>query len=212
MYLRSSFAVSAVRRRPHGGALGDSDPRGDGVSAAALGVDVETVPYEGAPHTIEFMRKAFDRLRSDPRVRLVVEDVTKGLYGKDYLSEVAALYYALTRGKRYLRDPARTELVKDLEAFLKSHGVDCDDDSAAEALVFAVALENAGNFDIDFVTAGFGADGVQTHVFVRVMDPRGSGRYAVLDPVAGPATASMLRRATSWRVYPVSPVRQRSAA
>lgn len=177
-----------------------------GAIAQAL---VRTEPYRGAPHTVQTMYAATNAGRRDPQVRAVVEDVCKGLYAKDYLSEIAAIYYALCRGARYMRDPATVELIKDTPMFLKTRTGDCDDmgqslkdltRSSVEAARMAGQISQAGN-SADFTTVGF-QPSAETHVFVTTPDPRGSGRRVVLDPVAGPTTATMLRRVRNSRRYP----------
>lgn len=153
-------------------------------------------PYRGPAHSVEAMHRATASLRLDPRARAVAEDVVRHLYGKDYLSEAAALYYATCRGIRYLRDPATVELVEDSEVITKKRQSDCDGlGQLLRHLVGQIGIAGAQS-----VTVGF-TPRTTSHVFVRFKDPRGSGRYVVLDPVAGPTTATMLRRVKHFAVY-----------
>lgn len=169
-----------------------------GHSGAAMGgAQVGLAPYRGAPHTVETMRRIVDRDRKNPEARAAAEDVVRGIYAKDYLSEAAALYYAVCRGVRYTRDPATVELVKDLEVSARTRQNDCDEMSAN--LMTLVGQVGVGG--TQFVTVGFRPNGQHSHVFLRFPDPRGSGRFVVLDPVAGPTTATMLKRIQVARVY-----------
>ncbi len=54
--------------------------------------------------------------------------------------------------------------------------------------------------DVEIVIVGFGAPGHYSHVFVRVKEPK-SGKWIVLDPVAGTDEASMLSRVTTYKIY-----------
>ena len=164
-----------------------------GAIAQAL---VRTEPYRGAPHTIENIHRAVNAGRKDASGRAVVEDICKGLYAKDYLSEAAASYYATCRGTRYMRDPATVELVKEPHLITRTRAVDCDEQTA----LIATLLGHAGIGSVEYTTVGF-QPGAETHVFVTFPDPRGSGRRVVLDPVAGPTTATMLRRVKHVRRY-----------
>ena len=166
-------------------------------SVSAIGsARVSATPYKGAAHTVETIRKTVNIDRKNPQSRAVAEDVIKGLYAKDYLSEAAAIYYAYCRGVRYTRDPATIELVKDLEVVSKTKQSDCDEStSTLGTLISAIGIGAT-----QFVTVGFRSN-TQSHVFLRFPDPRGSGRFVVLDPVAGPTTATMLRRVKAHKVY-----------
>lgn len=157
---------------------------------------ISAQPYKGAAHTVETMRKTVNVDRKNPQSRAVVEDIVKGIYAKDYLSEAAAIYYAYCRGVRYTRDPATIELVKDLEVTTKTRQNDCDEAGST----ITTLISQVGIGGTQFVTVGFRPN-THSHVFMRFPDPRGSGRYVVLDPVAGPTTATMLRRVKAHKIY-----------
>lgn len=164
---------------------------------AVAGTNVSNVPYRGAAHTVEMIHRGVNLTRRDPGMRAVVEDVTRSLYAKDYLSEAAAIYYAVCRGVRYLRDPSTVELVKDPSVILKTRVEDCDGMST----LLAGLLGQAGIGSVEYTTVGFHPNQL-THVFVTFPDPRGSGRRVVVDPVAGPTTATMLKRVVNMRAFP----------
>ena len=154
------------------------------------GVQAQSWPYQGIDQTLGLIRTQADRRAHSPRVRGIVESVTRGLYGKDYLSELAALNYWASdpRNVRYLRDPARVELVKDAEVVADSRQADCDEfdvlfgsfakvlrDRADRATSAAALASMAGNFVVEPVVAGFAGDEGFTHTFVRVEARRFAG-------------------------------------
>lgn len=166
------------------------------------GIRAHSTPYKGVGQTVDLIHAQTDRLAHSPYVRGVTETIVRGVYGKDYLSEIAAIYYwsCDPRNIRYMRDPARVELVKDTQVVLETRQADCDEldvtqanmvESRRAAWAGAMASQ-AGNHAVEGVVVGFGPDGL-SHTFPRVLDPRGTGRMVVMDPVAGPLTPRMLR-------------------
>lgn len=179
------------------------------------GVKAEAWPYEGIDQTLGLIRRQADRHAHAPGVRGVAESVTRGLYGKDYLSELAALNYWASdpRNVRYFRDPARVELVKDADVIVQTKQADCDEfdvvfgamaqvlrERASRAAQAAGLASQAGNFHVEPAVAGFEPAPGFSHTFARVLDPRGSKRMVVMDPVAGPLTGRMLRQIRHFRV------------
>mgnify|MGYP001583455513 FL=1 len=168
------------------------------------GIQAQSQPYGGLGPTVRLIHQQADRLAHSPEIRGMAESLTRGVYGKDYLSEIAALYYWACdpRNVRYMRDPHRVELVKDTYVIVQTKQADCDEfDVILKNLIGALQSRHiagmasaAGNADVEPVLAGFQAERNMSHTFVRVKDPRGSGRKAVLDPVAGPLTPRMLRQ------------------
>ena len=159
-------------------------------------------PYRGVPDTIEWMRKLARQGQQDAQVRRYAISVIRQIVPKDHLSEVAALYYDTARRVRYTRDPAEAELVQHPLVTLRERSGDCDD--MATLLVGLLGTQAlAVGAPTEFVTAGFNKNaGVNkyTHVFMRVKDHR-TGRWLVLDPVAGPESANMIRKAVRWKGY-----------
>jgi len=154
----------------------------------------EILPYRGTPQTVAEMRRLALAAQTSWPLRRIVENVCKGLRGKDYLSELAALYHFVWQSVRYQRDPRTVELVKTPEATLRTGVGDCDD---LATLLAALALL-AGS-DARLVTVGFRPDGVFTHVFCEALEPK-TKRWVTLDPVAGPRSAEMLRRVRCYQI------------
>lgn len=152
------------------------------------------LPYRGTAQTVNEMRRLALAAQTSWALRQIVEDVCRGLRGKDYLSELAALYHFVWRSIRYQRDPRTVELVKTPEATIASGVGDCDDQATLLA-----ALSLSSGAEARFALVGFRPDGVFTHVFCEALDPR-TRRWVTLDPVAGRRTAEMLRRVRSYSI------------
>lgn len=182
-------------------------------------VAIDRRPYGGAAHSFEAMREMARQGEAHPAVRRWAIETTRGVTPKDYLSEVAALYYEIARTVRYVRDPRHTEFVEHPAVMLAQRAGDCDDQAAglgtgakvlarqaAANVGLAMAAGAIGN-RVQFTAVGFkppmrpGAQGL-SHVFVRVRDPR-SGEWAVVDPVAGPLTRKMIAKVQQMRVEDV---------
>jgi hypothetical protein len=159
-------------------------------------------PYRGVPDTINWMRSLAKKGQQHPEVRRYAINTVREVRPKDHLSEVAALYYDTARRIRYTRDPAEAELVQHPAVTLRERSGDCDD--MATLLVSVLGTQTlALGAPTEFITAGFKKNaGVNpyTHVFMRVKDHR-TGQWLVLDPVAGPETARMIRQAVRWKGY-----------
>ena len=153
------------------------------------------MPYRGTEQTIANMRKLALAAQTRWPLRRIVENVCRELRPKDYLSELVALHHFVCRRVRYQRDPLTVELVKTPEATLSTGVGDCDD---IATLLGALVLLSGSQ--ARFVTVGFRPEGTFTHVFAEGHDPR-TGRWATLDPVAGPRAAQMLRRVQGSRIY-----------
>lgn len=159
------------------------------------------MPYRATEHTVEWMRRMGRVGEAHPAVRRYAEEVIRRVYPKHYTSEVAAIYYDVSRRVRYTRDPQHLELVQHPAVTLASKTGDCDDQSVAiRAAVAVVAATSSVGAEAEYVTASF-LPGEHTHVFLRVKDPR-TGEWVVLDPVAGPHVAEMIRKVYEFRAYP----------
>lgn len=168
---------------------------------------VKVRDYRGIVDSVGAMRQLAADGQSHPNVRRYAERVIRKVYPKDYLSELAAIYYDVCRTSRYTRDPAGHEYVQHPAVALESRATDCDDQATLLRSVIgslASAGMSVGN-DMQFVVAGFVKDAPPnaryTHVFLRVMFPK-LGKYLVLDPVAGPNTPDMLSRIRTAKVFP----------
>ncbi len=164
------------------------------------------VGYNGAPQTIDVMRKAALEDHAHFETRQIAETVCEHLDSKDYVSEYLALYYFLLQRTRYMRDPRRTELVR--APYIISQQIlagrrpsaDCDD----LACWLGAAILSVGG-TAWFATVAFNqmkhAGQVQySHVFVTALEPRTRSRI-VLDPVAAEKTPEMLRRVKAGRLW-----------
>ena len=162
-------------------------------------------PFKGPETTINTMRQLCLGARGERSmlVRGAVEYCVRGLQPKDYLSEILAIRYFAAERVRYLNDPVATELVKDPQRLIEEvtrHRIsigDCDD----IALLLATMARQLGR-EAEFITVGFGKPNSFSHVFARVREPK-TGRWIVLDTVAGTRESSMLTRVTTWRAWKI---------
>jgi transglutaminase-like putative cysteine protease len=162
---------------------------------------VET-PYHGVVDSLDAMDKMARAGQTHPRVRRYAEEVIRQVYPKDYLSELAALYYDVCRRVRYTRDPAEREYVQHPVVVLQNRAADCDDQAVLIRASLAALGLSVGN-PVEFVTVGFDPKAPRgrrfTHVFVRAFDTK-SGLWIVLDPVAGPNTSDMLKKSRVFAI------------
>jgi hypothetical protein len=147
--------------------------------------------------------------QTHPAVRRYAESIVRRVYPKDYLSELAALYYATAATVRYTRDPANAEFVQHPAIVLRHRAGDCDDMAIVQRSAlgavpdrYGALVGSVGNH-ADYVTCGFNRKrpNKHTHVFLRVYVPS-IRKYVIMDPVAGPATRQMIRRCAGYRAYP----------
>lgn len=170
---------------------------------------VQHKPYAGVPDSVMQMQRLARDGQIHPEIRRYAEEVIRRVQPKDSLSEVAALYYATCRRIRYTRDPVEAELVHHPALLHRNRAGDCDDQTTYTGALVGAATTGLGAAGLsvgapaEFVTAGFSSSpppGQEyTHVFLRVWDPRAG--WVIFDPVAGPATAEMLRRVRRSRPY-----------
>jgi transglutaminase-like putative cysteine protease len=155
------------------------------------------IPYRGTEQTIAEMRRLALAAQTEWPLRRLVERVCHGLEAKDYVSELAALYYFVCRRIRYQRDPLTVELVKTPLATLQTGVGDCDDIATLLAAMVLLCGSEAR-----FVTVGFKRRGPFTHVFCEALDPK-TKRWVTLDPVAGVHAAQMLGRIRELKLHVV---------
>ena len=157
--------------------------------------------YPGIQGTIDHMKQLAKEGQAHPKIRGHAVEVVRQVQPKDYLSEVAALYYDTCRRLRYTRDPAEVEYVQHPYVTLQNRAADCDDMATYQAALLGSRALSIGA-PIAFVTVGFtDTRGVNqyTHVFTQVRDPRVG--WVVIDPVAGPKGREMLRKVRQHKVY-----------
>lgn len=155
--------------------------------------------------------------QASPEYRRWTLDVIRQVTPKDYLSEVAAIFYAICRRVRYTRDPFNTEEVAHPLTTVEVRAGDCDDGATAAAAGAGIAADGHGNVlrggtalaavgnQVEFVAIGFRPDqgfDPYSHVATRTRDPK-TGEWAVLDFVAGPWTRDMLKRVRHLRTVSV---------
>tara|TARA_Y100000004_G_C8943580_1_gene425232 strand:+ start:950 stop:1489 length:540 start_codon:yes stop_codon:yes gene_type:complete len=162
----------------------------------------QTMPYKGVVNTVDWMRKLAKKGQSDRQVRRHAIDAIREVQPKDHLSEVAALYYDTVRRIRYTRDPAEAEFVQHPAVTLRERSGDCDD--MATLLVGLLGTQAlAVGAPTQFVVAGFNKNAglnKYTHVFMRFKDHQ-TGRWVVMDPVAGPESPTMIKKAVRWKAF-----------
>lgn len=170
--------------------------------------------YDGVPYTVEDMRRLVkDALTREqaPELRRLVESIIAQVEPKDYLSEIAALYYYVLRNVRYVRDPLHVEYTQhpylilspelhDRAGGRRGRQADCEE-IATTLAAMVMAIGNQAEFVTITTTPGTGFH----HVFtvVKVTD----GRRIVLDPVAGPNVTDMIRNTARYQAWPIEPVR-----
>lgn len=170
--------------------------------------------YGGVEFTIDKMRKmVFEALtwEQDGLIRKHVETIIAAVRPKDYLSEVAAIYYYCLKNIRYTRDPMHVEFVTSPLKLLVKNPWDAQagrsagqEDCEAISTAIATAVISIGN-PAEFVTITTKTFGGFHHVFCVTTLP--DGRKAVLDPIPGPYTNAMLKAVKRWQRWPVEPVR-----
>jgi hypothetical protein len=162
--------------------------------------------FRGTPQTIKLMKEYAIGNEGERSfmVRQAAEAIVRHISPKDYLSEILALYgWVRSPALRYTNDALHVEQVKSPQRILMEVAtmgaslVDCDD---LATLVAAMALTLGRR--PQFVIVGFGAPGVYTHVFVRILEPR-SKEWIIVDPVAGSRDAEMARRAKHYDIIEV---------
>lgn len=136
-------------------------------------------------------------------VRSLKDHIVRNIQPKDYLGELLAVRHFAAEKIRYSNDALGVEQVQDAERMadqIVKHGnavADCD-----EIALFIGTLCRMLGRETEFVVVGFGAPGHYSHVFARAKEPK-TGKWVVLDPVAGTEEAGMLKRVTTWKAIKV---------
>lgn len=167
------------------------------------------VPFRGAPQTVALIKEYALAAQDHPSVRLLAEEIVGGLGSKDYLSEIAAVYYYIASCTRYANDPRTVELVRRPERIVAEilrgavPSIDCDD----MVVLYAALLLSLGRevrvITIAFDTVKYQGQIQYSHVYLQVKEPRTS-RWIVLDPVAAEETAEMLKQGKAIKIWPVA--------
>ena len=148
--------------------------------------------------------------QNDYAVRQLAEVICAGLPSKDYVGEYQAYYYfMLGPHVRYMRDPRTVELVRDPSLVARKIlageivSLDCDD---MDGVLSSLVLSGGGSCQsvtVAFKNMFHGGARQYSHVFCEAQDPR-SGRWIVLDPVAGRNTKEMLSRVVAHKKWPIA--------
>lgn len=160
-------------------------------------------PFHGPEDTVRTMIAAIVGPRGEQStlVRSVKDHIIRGVQPKDYLSEIQAVRNFVHEKCKYSNDALGVEQVQDPERLcdqIIKYGTvvgDCDDITT----LMACLCRQLGR-EVEIVIVGFGRPGSYSHVFCRVKEPK-SGKWIVLDPVAGTDEASMLRRVTTYQIW-----------
>ncbi len=158
---------------------------------------IATLDYKGTGQTIKYMVELSREGQVSPKIRQYAESVIREIQPKDYMSEMAALYYDTCRTVRYTRDPIGAEYIQHPELVLQNRSADCDDISLYLNALLRSVVMSVGN-DTAFTTVGFDNSGEYSHVFLTAVEER-SKKRVVLDPVAGPKTKKMLNQVKSYK-------------
>ncbi len=160
-------------------------------------------PFNGPQDTVRLMIQMCIGPRGERStlVREMKNHIVRDLQPKDYLSELLAVRHFAAEKCKYSNDALTVEQVQDPQRTCEQiiqHGkavIDCD-----EIALFIAALTRQLGRETEFITVGFGAPGHYAHVFTRAKEPK-SGKWIVLDPVAGTDEGSMLARVTTWKAW-----------
>jgi hypothetical protein len=168
-----------------------------------------TAPFRGAPQTVALIKKYALEAQTDPTVRLLAEEIVSGLNSKDYLSEIAAVYYYTLEHVRYANDPRTVELVRRPARVVaelasgKTPSLDCDDLVAFQAALLLALGREVRVVTIAFQKARHRGQVQYSHVYLQVREPSTS-KWIVLDPVAAEKTAEMLRKGQEIKIWPLA--------
>ena len=176
----------------------------------ALGhkLDVDA-PFKGAPQTVALIKRYALEAQRDPTVRLLAEEIIGGLRSKDYLSEIAAIYYYVLDHTRYTNDPRTVELVRRPERIIaelargKTPSLDCDDLCVLQAALLLSLGREVRVITIAFQNQQYRGEIQYSHVYLQVKEPRTS-KWIVLDPVAAEETKAMLKKGKAIKIWPLA--------
>jgi transglutaminase-like putative cysteine protease len=142
------------------------------------------------------MAKLANEAQFDVAIRSLTEQIVKGLFPHDYLSEYVAILCWIRMNIRYVRDPVTIEQVKTPRAVIETESADCDEmGTLAAAMVGTIGGKSR------FVAATFNSNKPLTHVWAEAFDP-GTKAWVILDPVPGRRVGQMVGRIVRTMVHP----------
>lgn len=171
-------------------------------------MDVDA-PFRGAPQTVALIKRYALEAQRDPSVRLLAEEIVSELGSKDYVSEIAAIYYYVLNHTRYANDPRTVELVRRPERIVaelirgKTPSLDCDDLVVLQAALLLSLGREVRIVTIAFRKTQYRGEVQYSHVYLQVKEPS-SGKWIVLDPVAAEETAGMLKKGQAIKIWPLA--------
>jgi len=159
--------------------------------------------FHGAPDTLNLMREHSwgEHGEHSVLVRMVLEEIVRGVRGKDYLGEILAVRNWVTQRLRYVNDPLHVEYVKTPQRLCEevlTHGLALADCDEMAQLIGTFGLQLGR--ESEFVVVGFGDPGDYSHVFARIKEPK-SGQWIICDPVAGSDERTMADRVTTYELW-----------
>lgn len=169
--------------------------------------------YQGIPFTIDRMRKmVYQALLWEQQglLRRHVESVTAGVRPKDYLSEIAAIYYYVLKNLRYVRDPVHVEYIQSPLSTLqplpwdKANGRTARQDDCETIATTIAAMCMSIGVRCDFVTISTKPGVNYHHVFTIAHN--GDAKI-VVDPIPGPDTQAMLSAVVKFEIWRIEPLR-----
>lgn len=162
-------------------------------------------PFTGPADTVKEMIRAIVGPRGEQStlVRSLKDHIIREVQPKDYFSEIMAVRNFVHEHCKYSNDALGVEQIQDPERqadqIIKYGKAVCDCDDIATLMG---ALCRQLGREVEIIIVGFGRAGSYSHVFVRVKEPK-SGKWIILDPVAGTDEASMLRRVTTYQIWKI---------
>lgn len=148
------------------------------------------LPAPTPESTLVEMRRLAQEAQWDPALRELANEITRGVWPNDYISEYAALLNWVRRNIRYTRDPATMEQVQSPRATLELRSGDCDDYAVLLAALVGV-IGGQSRFVAGAFRRGSSGAPVLSHVWCSALDPT-SGAWVALDPVPGRRVNQML--------------------
>lgn len=177
-----------------------------------------TWDYQGVDFTIDRMRKMiYQSLMTEQEglLRKYAENIVARVNPKDYLSEIAALYYFCLVHSAYRRDPVHQErltsplMMLQPQPFDRAAGRKARSEDCESVATLISSLCNSMGTPTEFCTISTQAyNGPFHHVFCVA---KNAGKRIVLDPIPGPETIPMLQSVKRFQLWPCEPVRYSSS-
>lgn len=158
-------------------------------------------PYPDVDTVLREMARLARQYRSRPRVRNVVQTVTRGVDLSDADAVAHAVWTWIRENVRYVRDPEDTELLQSPDLILKKpRYADCDGMS-----VLAAAMLSSVNIDSGFRAVALQETGAYDHVYA-VYDPGSGDEWHALDATVGvpPGPDRHVQSAKSVKTVPLN--------